>query len=483
MSNKEIALSYRSKGLSIIPIWSLKQIERKPPSYFIREFNNALEKNKKKENPQSDDEVYQDYVTRVCKRAIINWTLFQKRLPTEQEVSTWFDKWPDANIGIVTGKISGIVVFDLDSNHAVQYAEDEGGFPDIPMVKTGKGSHAYVQHPGFEIRNDVNKKLDIDIRADGGYVVAPPSIHGSGNHYEWEDCSSIFDIEPAPCEPWMIDYLKDITKDSSKSVKEKSPKPSKTVNTASKSKAQGDYAEILNNGAVEGMRNHTATKLIGHLFASDIPPSEVWGMVSNWNRANNNPPLDTSELKRTFDSINKVHSKNISKEKRTKKDIKIDSFLDTPEKVVAAYNNDYVRIPIDLDGNFQVLQKKMNGGLIGGRLYILGGIPSSGKTAIVNNLADNICLNGFPIMFFSYDDGADELRYRTYSRFTGFDIERFNQNKVPQSDIKAILGSEKIKTIRALKYVVAELINTEDWPDLIDQVIARHKKPPVIIAD
>jgi len=125
----------------------------------------------------------------------------------------------------------------------------------------------------------------------------------------------------------------------------------------------------------------------------------------------------------------------------------------------------------------------MNGGLIGGRLYILGGIPSSGKTAIVNNLADNICLNGFPIMFFSYDDGADELRYRTYSRFTGFDIERFNQNKVPQSDIKAILGSEKIKTIRALKYVVAELINTEDWPDLIDQVIARHKKPPVIIAD
>jgi len=79
MSNKEIALSYRSKGLSIIPIWSLKQIERKPPSYFIREFNNALEKNKKKENPQSDDEVYQDYVTRVCKRAIINWTLFQKK--------------------------------------------------------------------------------------------------------------------------------------------------------------------------------------------------------------------------------------------------------------------------------------------------------------------------------------------------------------------------------------------------------------------
>lgn len=481
MSNKEIALSYRSKGLSIIPIWSLKQIERKPPSYFIREFNNALEKNKKKENPLSDDEVYQDYVTRVCKRAIINWTPFQKRLPTEQEVSTWFDKWPDANIGIVTGKISGFVVFDLDSDHAVQYAEDEGGFPDTPMVKTGKGSHAYVQHPGFEIRNDVNKKLDIDIRADGGYVVAPPSIHGSGNHYQWEDCSSIFDMQPAPCEPWMIDYLKNITKDSSKSTKKEPPKPSKSVDTASKSGAQGDYADILNNGAVEGMRNHTATKLIGHLLGKGNDEAMVWELVRQWNAGKNNPPLDETELRKSFDSITKLHDKNGKKESE-KKDIDVKQFLDTQSKVVAEYDEQYFRVPF-AGPLLPIMESKMNGGLIGGRTYVIGGIPSACKTALANNVADNICLNGHPVLFFSYDDGRTELRYRSYSRFSGFDIEEFNNCKLSKSDVEAIYRNDSISSISKLKYTVQEILKVEDWAQLIDKIHARHKKAPVVMID
>jgi hypothetical protein len=73
-------------------------------------------------------------------------------LPTEQEVTDWFDRWPNANIAIITGKISNLVVFDLDSEHAVQYAEDEGGFPDTLKVKTGKGYHYYMKHPGFPDR-------------------------------------------------------------------------------------------------------------------------------------------------------------------------------------------------------------------------------------------------------------------------------------------------------------------------------------------
>ena len=183
--------------------------------------NRKLEENKESEDPISEDDVYENYVTRVCKRPMILWTEFQTRHPTVEEVTTWFSKWPDANIGIVTGKISNLVVFDLDSEHAVQYAEDEGGFPDTVKVKTGKGYHVYVQHPGFEVRNDVEKELDIDIRGDGGYAAAPPSIHGSGRQYEWEEGLSIFEIDPAPCEPWMIDYLKDVTESASKPAKRK----------------------------------------------------------------------------------------------------------------------------------------------------------------------------------------------------------------------------------------------------------------------
>jgi len=57
MSNKEIALSYQRKGLSVIPIWSQAQIKRKQPSYFVNEYNKELEKNKNEASPLSDDEV------------------------------------------------------------------------------------------------------------------------------------------------------------------------------------------------------------------------------------------------------------------------------------------------------------------------------------------------------------------------------------------------------------------------------------------
>jgi len=158
MTAKDIALSYLHKGLSVIPLWSREQIKRKPPRYFVDELNKLLDTNKESDNPISEDDIYENYVTRVCKRAMIYWTEFQNHHPTVEEITNWFTKWPDANIGIITGKISNLVVFDLDSDDAVQYAEDEGGFPDTVKAKTGKGHHVYVQHPGSEVKNDVRKE-------------------------------------------------------------------------------------------------------------------------------------------------------------------------------------------------------------------------------------------------------------------------------------------------------------------------------------
>jgi replicative DNA helicase len=150
---------------------------------------------------------------------------------------------------------------------------------------------------------------------------------------------------------------------------------------------------------------------------------------------------------------------------------------------VSAYTEDYVRIPFDLDDGLKIMQQKMAGGLTGGCLYILGGIPSSGKTGLINNIADNICLQDYPVLFFSYDDGVKELRYRTYSRFSGFDIEDFNKNSLDKTDVEAIAENEKIVAISSLKYIVPQMINIEDWPGLIEQVKNRHGQAPVIIID
>jgi replicative DNA helicase len=424
----------------------------------------------------------EDEFIKKCKTPIVSWKEFQKRLPTKEEVNAWFDKWPNASIGIVTGAVSGIVVFDLDSEHAVEYAENDGGFPDTPKVKTGKGWHIFVQHPGFEVRNDVRKELDIDIRADGGYVVAPPSYHGNGHQYTWEEGSSIFEIDPAPCEPWMVDYLKEVATSCRKPTKEKLPNPSEVVYTASKSVNNNIYAGIAKNGAKQGQRNATTAKYIGHLFGKGNDEAVVWEMIQLWNTAKNNPPLDQDELKKIFESIRNSERKKETKEKKNE-EIDVKSFLDTDAIVNTEYDEHYVRVPFAAGDLLSIMQSKLNGGLIGGRTYVLGGIPSASKTMLVNNMGDNVCMNGHPVLFFSYDDGRLELRCRTYCRFSGFDIEDFNSHRVSKSDIKGICRNDSVSVINRYKYVVEGNIKIDEWPKLIEQIIARHQKAPVMIID
>jgi len=121
--------------------------------------------------------------------------------------------------------------------------------------------------------------------------------------------------------------------------------------------------------------------------------------------------------------------------------------------------------------------------LLGGRTYFLGGIPSSNKTALFNNTADNICLSGYPVLFFSYDDGRSELRHRTFSRFSENDIEQFNRKVLNEDEIKTICEISKVKKIMGLKYVADQMIAVEKWGNIIENIKARCNKAPVIMVD
>ena len=171
-------------------------------------------------------------------------------------------------------------------------------------------------------------------------------------------------------------------------------------------------------------------------------------------------------------------------ERKNGREIEIDvnRFLDTQERIVSEGEDAFVQIPFAGD-NLTHLERRMGGGLLGGRLYILGGIPSASKTMLVNNIADNICLNSYPVIFFSYDDGRDELRKRTLSRFSGIHIEQFNRNRVSKDDIVKICRAPQIKGILGRKYVVEDMINLNKWDAIIDQIVKSEKKAPVIIID
>lgn len=105
-------------------------------------------------------------------------------------IERWWKSNPGCGVGIVTGKKSGIFVLDVDGEkgrstlRALEAANDV--LPATYVVKTGTGYHLYFEYPDFEIRNDASKRLGpgLDIRGEGGQVVAPPTIHPSGRAYE-----------------------------------------------------------------------------------------------------------------------------------------------------------------------------------------------------------------------------------------------------------------------------------------------------------
>ena len=122
------------------------------------------------------------------KEPLLKWQEFQNRRASEEEVKKWWSAAPNANIGIVTGKISNLVVIDLDGPEGLASAT-KLGLTSTVMSTTGRkdgGRHLWVSHPKDSlVANTVKSFPGLDIRADGGYVVAPPSIHPSGRRYRF----------------------------------------------------------------------------------------------------------------------------------------------------------------------------------------------------------------------------------------------------------------------------------------------------------
>jgi putative DNA primase/helicase len=126
-------------------------------------------------------------------------------------IRAWWRQWPLANIGILTGAASGIYVVDVDLKRGgdvslMELCERHGiEWPDTLTVLTGSGGfHYYFLFPeGLDLRNTSGKLgRGIDTRGNGGYVVAPPSLHASGNRYVW-----VNDLETAPLPEALIKLL------------------------------------------------------------------------------------------------------------------------------------------------------------------------------------------------------------------------------------------------------------------------------------
>lgn len=130
----------------------------------------------------------------------------------EAQVRRWWGRWPDANVAIRTGAVSGLVVLDIDPDHGGSESLDRlcrrfGPLPDGRVVRTGSGGrHLYFAHPGGTVRNDTGRRLGpgLDVRGDGGYVIAPPSRHTSGRGYALEAHGQLLPQIPG----WLLELVR-----------------------------------------------------------------------------------------------------------------------------------------------------------------------------------------------------------------------------------------------------------------------------------
>jgi hypothetical protein len=237
-------------------------------------------------------------ITSRGKRPLIRWQVYQHRRPDVTEIAEWFQRWPDANIAIVTGIVSGLVVLDLDPRHGGEASLAQLERAHQPIVETveartgGGGRHLYFAHPGEILRNRVGLADGIDLRGDGGYVVAPPSTHASGQPYLWERSPDVCPLAPLP------DWLRELREDHTH-----------------RGHPLSHWRLLLREGVAEGERNNTIASLAGHLLWHGVDPKVAMELLLAWNAVRCRPPLETDEVARTIESITKLHEQGDDEER------------------------------------------------------------------------------------------------------------------------------------------------------------------------
>jgi hypothetical protein len=230
------------------------------------------------------------------KRPIVAWQEFQQRVAGADEIASWFRHWPHANVAIVTGAVSGLVVLDVDPRHQGDRSLEalllaHGPLPPTPEARTGGGGrHLYFAHPGGTVRNRVGMAPGLDLRGDGGCVVAPPSMHPSGRRYGWIKARGPDQVETAPLPRWLDDPL---------GARARPP-----------GHPAAHWRQLARRGVREGERNATIASFAGHLLWRGVDPDVVRELLLAWNRVRCDPPLSDGELARVVDSIVRRHERD-----------------------------------------------------------------------------------------------------------------------------------------------------------------------------
>jgi hypothetical protein len=215
---------------------------------------------------------------------------------TDQNViKGWWRGNSDCNIGLATGAASGVFVVDIDgaSAEAVlrELEERHGALPATVEAITTRGRHLYFRWPdGAEVRNSAGRiTAGIDVRGEGGYVIAPPSVHPCGRRYSWS-VHSADTFAGAP--EWLLETL------------------ATRAPAAVAAAPAVSWRDIVRNEITEGRRNDTLARLAGHLLRRWVDPLVTLEFLLTWNAVRCRPPLDDREV---FTIVNSIAGRELKR--------------------------------------------------------------------------------------------------------------------------------------------------------------------------
>lgn len=238
----EYALRYLKRGWSVIPLHSIKNGRC---TCGRKDCSNAGK------HPRID-----------------KWKKYQTLRATEEEIRRWWTRWPDAGIAVLTGKLSGVVVIDVED---IDKGYSAAG--TLTAITGGGGKHYYFKHPGVPVPCAVRFLPETDCRGDGGYVVAPPSLHRSGRRYRWEDPKK--EIADAPVQ--LLAMLR-----------------------GQRSRLE---AKDWEKDVVHGERDEELTRRAGRLLQTGMSEAECLLVLLTINTAHCKPPLEDEQVRKIVHSI------------------------------------------------------------------------------------------------------------------------------------------------------------------------------------
>lgn len=251
----ELAVTYYEEGYSVVP---LQRADKKPP------------------------------------KNLGSWEQYKTKRPPREKIDEWFKDRDDLVVAIVCGKF---IVVDADTPEAMVWVENN--LPVTPFkVITGKGMHFYYNNPQnfttFATRRTNETPIErlIDIRGEGGLIIAPHNRHANGAIYK-----------PVFLDGWPIHDFTDLPDFTEKEWFQITGVPKEVANTK-----QNITIPFSLDGVNEGSRNDQAARISGYLISKNVNIDFTKFFLQSWNNQNN-PPLPQKEVESVVDNVKRTHDR------------------------------------------------------------------------------------------------------------------------------------------------------------------------------